>query len=326
MNINTFLLIISCILISCYEIASFSISRSRIFLTSSFERSTDPRRSSFFTRKGKTTIFNVEQPSDSHDNDDDLSAPGSGFYVETEEDLALREALKRELLLMCSVTSRGEFIVNDEEKNLIVDIVTQLEALNPTVNPAMNSDGKWDLCLAGSLNTASSSNQRSSSNSALLRVSPFFLTLRTLLGDSNKEILKLLEDTIFGNGRLVTFGRLQQIVSNNELRSEVSIESTLGALSLLPIQPLKLTIITTAKLTMLPPSCWNIELKESKIDAGSNGIIGNLGKNAIPVGELLSKVSKGGSLPITRLNTLYVDEGIRITRDEDSNFFVFARE
>ena len=317
---NRLLSILLCIAIRCDVMIAFCSSRC-------FSRSLKAFPSS-------TVVFNIEAPSDSHDLDDDLLSPGASvgeFYVETEEDIALREALKRELLLMSSVTSRGEYIASREEQDLIVDIVTQLEALNPTADPALNCDGRWDLCMAGtfkplSIGEAGKKSKGSNPRNALLRISPFFLTLRTILGENNKAILQLLEETLLGNGRIVTFGRLQQIISDRELRSEVSVESTAGVFSLLPLPQLKLKIVTTASLSILPPMQWNLELKETTIDTSSSGVLSKIPSTAIPVGQLLSKVNKEGKVPLSSLKTMYVDEGIRITRDEDENFFVFARE
>jgi len=56
---------------------------------------------------------------------------------------------------------------------LVVDLVTQLEALNPTADPALNSQGDWELCY---------------SSTQSFRSSPFFLAIRAFLGDDNKAV------------------------------------------------------------------------------------------------------------------------------------------
>jgi hypothetical protein len=55
--------------------------------------------------------------------------------------------LKRELLLLASVTNRGEYASADE-RDIAIDLVAQLEALNPTAEPAAHCEGEWDLCLS----------------------------------------------------------------------------------------------------------------------------------------------------------------------------------
>jgi hypothetical protein len=46
-------------------------------------------------------------------------------------------------------------------------------------------------------------------------------------------------------------------------------------------------------------------------------------KVELPVGEIYNNIM--GSVPVVPFKTYYVDEGIRITRDVDDNFFVFSR-
>eukprot|EP00816_Leptocylindrus_hargravesii_P009242 CAMPEP_0196814332 /NCGR_PEP_ID=MMETSP1362-20130617/42749_1 /TAXON_ID=163516 /ORGANISM="Leptocylindrus danicus, Strain CCMP1856" /LENGTH=238 /DNA_ID=CAMNT_0042190917 /DNA_START=153 /DNA_END=869 /DNA_ORIENTATION=+ len=234
-----------------------------------------------------------DQPSD-YDNSDLEPEDRQVAYDTDEDDEEIRDALKRELLLISSVTSRGEF-ASKEEKDLIVDIITQLEALNPTADPALNCDGEWDLCLA---------------NTQSFRSSPFFLAVRALLGDGDlAERGFMIQDQVLSGA---TFGRVRQIISDNELRSEVSLN-----IGFMPFS-LEGRVVTTAALEFCAPEKWNLSVKETSID--------NI-PTAIPMGQILSKLNvKGGSaVPISTLRTFYVDEGLRITRDLDDNFFVFAR-
>ena len=60
-----------------------------------------------------------------------------------------------------------------EENNLVVDLVAQLEALNPTADPASNCQGDWELCY---------------SSTQSFRSSPFFLAIRAILGGDNKAM------------------------------------------------------------------------------------------------------------------------------------------
>lgn len=241
------------------------------------------------TCDGVDLFMTNDQPSD-YDNSDLEPEDRQVTYDTDEDDEEIRDALKRELLLISSVTSRGEF-ASKEERDLIVDIITQLEALNPTADPALNCEGDWDLCLASTQS---------------FRSSPFFLAVRTLLGDGDlAERGFMIQDQVLSGA---TFGRVRQIISENELRSEVS----------LGIGFISGRVVTTAAIDVCPPEKWNLSVKETSID--------NI-PNAIPVGEILSKlnVQGGSAVPISTLRTFYVDEGLRITRDLDDNFFVFAR-
>ena len=69
-------------------------------------------------------------PDDDYPSDydaDDLQSPTKTVAVDIDEDdAAIRDELKRELILLASVTNRG-MCASTEESNLVVDLVTQLE-------------------------------------------------------------------------------------------------------------------------------------------------------------------------------------------------------
>ena len=71
-----------------------------------------------------------DYPSD-YDVDDIQSTTKTVAVDDDENDATIRDELKRELVLLASVTNRG-MCSSTEESNLMVDLVTQLEALNPT--------------------------------------------------------------------------------------------------------------------------------------------------------------------------------------------------
>jgi hypothetical protein len=66
-----------------------------------------------------------DYPSD-YDADDLQSTTKTVSVDEDEDDAAIRDELKRELILLASVTNRG-MCASTEESNLVVDLVTQLE-------------------------------------------------------------------------------------------------------------------------------------------------------------------------------------------------------
>jgi hypothetical protein len=119
----------------------------------------------------------VSYPSD-YDADALESDLGRKVNVDTDEDDAtIRDELKRELILLASVTNRGT-CATTEESNLVIDLVAQLEALNPTNDPAVNSMGEWELCY---------------SSTQSFRSSPFFLAIRSIMGEENEA----MADTAF---------------------------------------------------------------------------------------------------------------------------------
>ena len=132
-------------------------------------------------RPSRRPLLRLSMPDVSYPSDYDADALESDekrVSVDTDEDdAAIRDELKRELILLASVTNRGA-CASTEEDNLVVDLVAQLEALNPTADPASNSQGDWDLCY---------------SSTQSFRSSPFFLAIRAILGDDNKA----MADTAF---------------------------------------------------------------------------------------------------------------------------------
>lgn len=113
-----------------------------------------------------------DDPAPSDYDSDDLGTEKRVSVDTDEDDAVIRDELKRELILLASVTNRGA-CASTEENNLVVDLVTQLEALNPTADPALNSQGDWELCY---------------SSTQSFRSSPFFLAIRAFLGDDNKAV------------------------------------------------------------------------------------------------------------------------------------------
>jgi len=261
----------------------------------------------------QSSLIRLSMPDVTYPSDYDADALESDVKkvsVDTDEDDAsIRDELKRELILLASVTNRGTCATN-EENNLVVDLVSQLEALNPTVDPALNSAGDWELCY---------------SSTQSFRSSPFFLTLRSFMGEDNKA----MADTAFAiHDRATTasrVGKVRQIINkdNSELISEYDL--SVGVLPGMPFR-VKGTVVTTAELTAIPPETWELTVRGTKINGSNVPLVDVfLDDNAveIPVGEAYKAIS--GSVPTAVLKTFYVDEAMRISRDMDDNFFVFIR-
>jgi len=263
------------------------------------------------TQQQISSLFSM--PDDPYPSDydvDDLEPTQKKVSVDVnEEDATIRDEIKRELILLASVTNRGT-CARDEEKNLVIDLVTQLEALNPTADPALNSQGDWELCY---------------SSTQSFRSSPFFQTIRTILGEDNKATA----DTAFTiHDRATTasrVGKVRQIIDkdNKELVSEYDL--SVGLLPGLPVR-VKGCVVTTADLTVVAPETWEISVRGTKVNGSNVPFVDQfLDDNAveIPVGEVYKTLN--GNIPTVILKTFYVDEGMRITRDIDENFFVFTR-
>jgi hypothetical protein len=187
----------------------------------------------------------------------------------------------------------------------LVDLVSQLEALNPTANPASNCEGEWDLCL---------------SSTQFFMSSPFFQSIRVAMGDSNKG----MAETGFAIHDLATtasrVGRVRQTITNDQLVSEVDLE--VGLVPGLPFR-VKGTVITTASLQIISPETWETRIENSQIKGSNIPLLNQMLELDLPVRNVFDTLM--GDTPVVPLRTFYVDEGIRITRDVDDNFYVFSR-
>lgn len=227
---------------------------------------------------------------------------------EKEEDIAIRDDLKRELLLLASVTDRGAYC-SKEERDIVIDLVAQLEALNPTKDPASNCNGEWDLGY---------------SSTQLFRSSPFFQSIRVAVGDGNKDVTEngfALHAQATSGSRV---GRVRQIVTSEKLISEVDLQ-----VGMLPGIPMSLqgTVVSTANLSVVSEKRWELRIQNTKVKGSNiplfNTFLDDL-QLELPVGNFYNSLQ--GQVPIIPLTTFYVDDTLRITRDLDENFFVFIRE
>lgn len=253
------------------------------------------------------------------ETNDTESNPVKSLQVDTKEgDAVIREELKRELLLLASVTNRGTW-ANQEERDIISDIVTQLEALNPTPEPIYQMihdndlsefEHEWDLVVT---------------NTQLFRASPFFLVIRSLLKEKNtaNDVFDLYNQLT----SVTKIGRVREIFQNGVLKSEIDLE----------VGFFKSTIITQAtyeSMTNCPEtmeiSITSTNMKQTNIPLmdifpSPNGSSPLLSTSPLefPIGQILKSIR--GNVPKVELKTFYMDDGLRITRDVDDNFYVFSR-
>ena len=180
------------------------------------------------------------------------------------------------------------------------------EALNPTFDPASNCFGEWDLCL---------------SSTQFFRSSPFFQSIRT--ATDNREIAESAFDLHELATSVSRVGRVRQIVQPNQLISEVELET--GFLPGLPLK-VKGKVITSASLQVVGPTSWELRIKKTQVTSSNLPFFNFLQDGMqleLPMDNVYSNFL--GNVPAVMLKTLYVDDGIRITRDVDDNFFVFSR-
>lgn len=241
----------------------------------------------------------------------DLAPTTKTATVDTDEDDAIiRDELKRELLLLASVTDRGAYATR-EENDIIVDLVTQLEALNPTVDPAGRCCwGEWDLCLT---------------DTQVFRSSPFFQSVRAVFGGG--EDRAIAENAFDLHEKATSVGRVgrvrQKVLEGKQIVSMVDLE--VGVMPGMPFR-VKGTVVTTADLEVLGPDTWEVTVKSTTVKGSNVPFLDQFLDDypiEVPVGDIYGVIR--GEIPVAVMKTFYVDEGIRITRDIDDNFYVFSR-
>ena len=171
-----------------------------------------------------------------------------------------------------------------KRRDIVIDLVTQLEALNPTKDPASNCEGEWDLAL---------------SSTQFFRSSPFFLSIRSALGDENKAIADNgfdIHDRATSSSRI---GRVRQIISSDLLVSEVDLD-----VGLLPGIPLSMsgTVVSTASLKVVPPETWELQIINTLV-RGSNVPLFNQFLDdlqfELPVGDIYNTVMQ--KVPVVKM-------------------------
>lgn len=239
------------------------------------------------TTSGTTTsssllaYYDAGAPSD-YDSED-LTKKKNVQVDTNEDDATIRDALKRELLLLASVTNRGECATKDEQ-NIMIDLVNQLEALNPTAEPAFKCKGEWNLCL---------------SSTQLFRSSPFFQSLRVAVGDENKQIADNgfeLHDRATTGSRI---GRVRQTIDDSRMVSEVELD--VGILPGIPFR-IKGTVVTVANMRVVSSETLDLEVVNTQVTGSNvpllNQFLDDL-KFELPVGNIYKTLR--GDVPVVKM-------------------------
>lgn len=239
-------------------------------------------------------------PSDVGDDAGSSAVPA----VLSDDNPDLRETMKREILSIAATSNRGQ-VATQEEKDSAMDLIYQLEALNPTPD-ATNVNiigGVWELVY---------------SDTQPFRSSPFFMAIGELFGEEKDRA-----ETLFAFHRAATsigeIGRVRQTISEAMLVSEVDLK--VGVLPGLPVS-LTGTVVTKARLSPISSDSFNVAVESTSVT--NNNILSFL-DNAVevPVERVFSTIR--GEVPETKLSTFYLDDNMRISRTPDDHVFVYVR-
>lgn len=217
------------------------------------------------------------------------------------------QTMKSKLLGIGATTNRGE-CANQQQVESALDLITQLESMNPTGNEADGSEysieGCWDLVFT---------------DAQLFESSPFFVTVRELFGDNEKakQSFKLHRQAT-NTGEI---GLVQQVLTSSQLKSNVDVRN--GLIPGLPFS-LRGKIVSTAELTIIDRYSMKLTMKDTSVQNSNIPGIGSLLSAAsLPVGTILKSLM--GDLPECFLSTFYLDGDLRITRNKDDNVFVYLK-
>eukprot|EP01036_Dinobryon_divergens_P023226 gene23226-31552_t len=241
--------------------------------------------------------------------------------IEDEYSMYSVQDLKSRLLQIAALTNRGENI-QEKQQALALSLVEAIERRNTIINPATSSEilGVWNLAY---------------SNTYLFRSSPFFMAARAICqegaeADTFNRFCRMHREAL----AFTSIGAVKQIVSESSLRSEF--ETNVAALPGLPIV-IRGTIVSTADIESRHGGAWTLFMDRVRIKEGSSNVpvLGGLlnsfaGLDSRRLSTLLQSLplslSSHRSLsprPVFRTN--FVDDGMRISRDQDDNVFVYTR-
>lgn len=284
-----------------------------------------------------TPVFSTEEdddsPSDTSPQDDEpsdvnseMSVSDAGKEYETEMEPAIDSMQK--LLEIGARTGRGEF-ASSEERESALALIEALETRKPTLDGVMWQEriyGRWELCYC---------------STELFRSSPFFMAGRAVCttDDQAKQYNWFCE--MHRKALAISqIGAVRQIVSPSRLTSEFEVKA--GAVPFLrkftpfaysgglPVA-IEGAIVSTADIdTTDEGDAWEIsmdtvEIKGSNLPGLRQILDSGLKLQSRQLGSFLESNLAGYTNPKPIFETTYLDDRIRISRDQDNNVFVYSK-
>lgn len=272
-------------------------------------------------RQNKLSLLqSTEEGHDDAPSDvDDASFTRSNFSEE-----ALLKA-KSELLLIASASDRGQFASSDE-KDAAMSWIETLESGNTSVAPASLSTGTWELVY---------------SSTQLFRSSPFFMAGRAVCKTSDQaQQYDWFCDMHRAALAISTIGKVRQIISPERMTSEFEVK--VGSVPFLPdFTPfaysgglpvvIEGSIVSSADIdTVDGGNAWElymdtVEIKGSNIPGLRQVLDQGLKLQSRSLAKLLEDNMPNYETPRPVFKTTYLDDTIRISRDQDDKVFVYRK-
>lgn len=254
-------------------------------------------------------------PSDSWSAPEDAVAEDAVIVVEPDVSIA-------SLLRLGAYTSKGE-AASDEEKQFGRSLVAQLEALQEGAIDAAACEGTWELVF---------------SDTQLFRSSPFFMAGRAVC-QTPEEVARYNWFCEMHRAALAisTIKRVRQVISPNRVVSEFEVSA--GAVPFIGAGysgglPLAITgaIVSSADVVSkeggrLELLMDTVEIKGSNVPLLRQTLDAGVRLDSRALSERLAAAAVGGyeAPPTPVFETTFVDESLRVSRDQDGNAFVYAK-
>eukprot|EP01041_Mallomonas_annulata_P005887 gene5887-11889_t len=221
-------------------------------------------------------------------------------YSNDQENMPLNN-LKLKLLQLAASTSRGT-TASPEQRDSAMDIITELEAMNPAFDIDFSMDGCWTLVY---------------SDTELFMSSPFFMAVRELIGADNEraqQTIRLHREAT----RTGEIGKVIQQIDGDIIESRVDLR-----VGIIPGPPFSISgeVLTRGKLSFPDKFTMNITPLDTTVK--KSNLISMLDRIAIPLNTFYDKILQKDVT--SKLVTYYLDDNMRITRNRDDNVFVYCR-
>ena len=240
-------------------------------------------------------------------------APAPEEVDAEDPDAEERSRLIRKLLGLAAASSRGQQASRDA-KATMEDIITELEFMNPTEEPARNIDGEWALVYA---------------SVEAFRSSPFFWGFQKMLPGGEDLASQLFKFTagLPVAGTRGPFGVISQTISleSEEMVSEVEMKIFDPFFAM--ASGVSGVVVSTANITVKPGGAGDTLVVTPRTTRVRNSNVGGaiLDQIVVPTSELMSSVA-GGAVEAEAVVS-FVDDAVRIVRvgENSDQIFVYTK-
>ena len=224
--------------------------------------------------------------------------------------------LKKRLMALAAASGRGQDATS-AQKTAASGLVADLIAVNPTPEPARDPAiaGDWELVYA---------------DTHLFRSSPFFWAVGRMMGPENADFFydaHAHQTGIFGGG----VGRVVQSIDPEagRLVSDCVVRASVGVplLGFAPIFAGYGSVITAARAVPIDAVRLAVTVEATTVrqdDATVLPQLNFLNGTTVPVEDVMRQIG-GGAAPEVYIDTVYLDDELRISKLEDGSVLVYQR-